>query len=274
MFKKNYLNLAAILTAVFFSSTAHAFENKQGTDQEQQPVIWSNAPDTNYIFAMTPFADVATAPAINDKAYIRTGVSEGPVGGWAPGSDHPEGRVGSVETGIHRGANQLGFGGWEYNNTNGYDTAAPLTSPPPPTVQKFYFHAERSFYQQDDKKITGFVRFGHSPGDIDSSGGAWSAGFVMKGLIASRPDGEFDFTYSAGNNSNNTAVIPASARFNTGTSLPQGGFEKRLQFVYRDKITDDITFEPGLTITSNANPYDPATTNGLLVGFRLTKKFH
>jgi hypothetical protein len=274
MFKMNFsyygIVLAAALIASSHSSSALAFENEQGTDQERHPIMLDDTPTQSFVFKMAPFAETSTALGA-DGTYIRSSVSEGPVGAWSPGSDHALGTTGVVEAGVRgRNGSQLGFGEWQYAPIP--NEAAPLTASSPPPIQKFYFHAKKSFYEQDGQKITGFLRIGHGPGDLDSSTGAWGAGIIITGMFPSRPDGQFDFTYTAGTSLNGNAGVPASARFSSGVGSSMTGFEKRLEFVYKDKINERITIEPGLTVTSGASPTDPVTTNGLLIGLRINIK--
>jgi hypothetical protein len=250
--------LFASLTSL--QAAAYAYETTPSSKDSAQANGWDKAFGSSFKFSSS-FADTsAVAPTAH--TYLRAGVSTDetrPVNGsrWQPGQDyHDTGTLGVAEAGGRVGRDQFGMGSWQY-------TANPdaLTPPDHTSTKGVYVTAERTFYNTDGKAVVGFATAGHVPGDIEMTKNGWSSGLVMKGFVKDRPDGQFRLGVAGGTNTSLT---------DTGGMHP---FETRFELTYQDKISDNITIQPGLNYTVNPGNKDINATKGLVAGVRMHIQF-
>jgi carbohydrate-selective porin OprB len=266
MVRGSFLSVGVFLTGLLFSFPSYAFETTSSSSEEPEIGGWDEALENSLIFS-NPYSD-KTEIHPTKYSYFKAGVAEvTPITGnssWEPGQYYnDQGTLGLAETGFRSaGKDQIGMGGWEY-------TAKPdaFTPPDKKPIKGMYVLAERSFYNEDDKNIIGFARAGRAAGNLEQTKNGWSAGFLAKGFVEDRPDGQFGFAVSGGTSSQRGLL---NRNFNSGSV--GGHMETRLELTYQDKLSDNITIQPGLSF--NIDPgSDPATTEGLVAGMRLHWRF-
>jgi hypothetical protein len=249
--------LVLFLAALLVNIPAYAFEKRpslvivetEGLDQSL---------DNSFVFSAAP-SNTQDVQVGNN--YVKAGVADdgGVLGDWQPGLSY-DGALGMAETGFrHFGREQYGVGGWEYT-----EKPNALTPPDRKSSKGMYVLAERTFYKEDDKNITGFARAGRAAGDLVQSKNGWSAGFVMKGFVKERPEGQLGFAISGGADKavgRNFAVRRHSSS--------RRNIETRAELTYLDKLTDDITIQPGLKFTIDPGRDDEDSSTGLTAGIRL-----
>lgn len=267
MFRWSILSVGTVFaTLLSLHAPAYAFDKTTSspitTDDPQAAVGWDTAVENSLIFS-NPFADtsqVEPTPHTYFKAGIASNVTA-PVNAssWQPGQYyHDSGTVGVAETGLHNiGRQEVGMGGWQYN-------ANPdaLTPPNQKPRQGVYVLAERNFYNTDHRTVVGFARAGHVD-EADQRRNGWSAGFAMKGFVQDRPDGQFNFMVTGGRNPTMVENDPYDHT---------GGMHTRLELTYQDKITDNVTIQPGFNYTV-VRGNDPAAVGGLVAGLRIHVSF-
>lgn len=253
-------SFSIFILTVTVSARSYAFEitNNSGKD-----ATWENNFENAFVFSAAPSntADIQ----FSNNAYLKAGTEqdEGIYNDWRPGRSS-EGSLGVAETGFrHFGRDQYGVGGWEYTERS--NPLLPLGY----ATHGMYVLAEHSFYNQDDRTVTGFVRAGRAAGNLAQSANGWSAGFVMKGFVPERPDGQFGFAISSGDDRAN------GRNLSSRDSFDKAGMETHLELTYLDKITDDITIQPGINFTLNPDRGGaaPDSNSDLTAGIRLHMKF-
>jgi hypothetical protein len=263
MVRGSFLSVGVFLTGLFFSLPSYSFETTPSSAEDPQIGGWDEALENSLIFS-NPYSD-KTEIHPTKYTYFKAGVGEvQPITGassWQPGQYyHDQGTLGVAETGFRGGKDQIGMGGWEYN-------AKPdaFTPPDKKPIKGMYVLAERSFYSnEDNQNIVGFARVGRSAGNLEQTKNGWSAGFLAKGFVEDRPDGQFGLAVSGG-------ATPKQRNFNN-VSLGGGHMETRLELTYQDKFSDNITVQPGLSF--NIHPgSDPSATEGLVAGMRIRVRF-
>jgi hypothetical protein len=263
---------AGVICATFLSlhSSAYAFE-KQPTGgatpapaaTEPQPMTdWDAVVENSLIFS-NPFADKSEIEP-TPHTFLKAGIADNvnlPSNGssWQPGIDtHDQGTLGVAETGFRPGSkNQIGVVGWQY-------TAKPdFTSPTQKSSSGMYILAERNFFNNDGKSVLGYAQAGRAqaaPGEIQNG---FTTGFELKGFVPSRPDGKFNFAFSGG------ATAPFAQGTTTSTAV-----ETRFELTYEDKVSDNVTVQPGLNYTTvRGNDPTVPVVNGLVAGVRVHVKF-
>ncbi|MEZ0223635.1 MAG: carbohydrate porin [Alphaproteobacteria bacterium] len=261
MFRWSFLSVGVCLTGLTCSLPAYAFETAPSSAEEQETGGWDEALENSLIFS-NPYADKSEIHPTK-YTYFKAGVGEvSPVtsnSSWQPGQYYnDEGKLGVAETGFRSsGKDQIGMGGWEYT-----ETPTAFTPPDKKSIKGMYVLAERSFYNEDDKNIMGFARVGRSAGNLEQTKNGWSTGFIAKGFVSERPDGQFGLAISGGS---------TSKQRNLNNTSSMGGMETRLELTYQDKISDNVTIQPGLSF--NISGSDPSTTEGLVGGLRLRWRF-
>jgi carbohydrate-selective porin OprB len=269
MVRGSFLSVGVFLTGLFFSVPSYSFETTPSSAEDPQTGGWDEALENSLIFS-NPYSD-KTEIHPTKYTYFKAGVGEvAPVAGnasWQPGQNHHDrGTLGVAETGFRSSGNdQIGMGSWEYKaNPDAF------TPPNKKSVKGMYVLAERSFYNEDDKKIIGFARAGRAAGNLEQTKNGWSAGFLAKGFVEERPDGQFGFAVSGGSSSQRNLNRSLNRNLNTGSV--GGHMETRLELTYQDKLSDNITIQPGLSF--NIRPgSDPSATEGLVAGMRLRWRF-
>ena len=250
---------ALVATLISLQSTAYAFEKTSVSPNDADSVGWDEAVENSLILS-NPFSDTSNVQPTTHSYFSASITPDAtlPANGsrWQPGQDyHDTGTLGVAETGFRKaGKDQFGFGSWQY-------TANPDALTPPDTqpAHGMYFTAERTFYNTDDKTVIGFATVGHVPGDIEP-GNSFGSGFIMKGFVHDRPDGEFRFGVTGGANSGFTD--------NGGVRT----LETRFELTYQDKISENVSIQPGINYTVNPG-HDPALPTGLIAGMRLHIQF-
>lgn len=260
MVRGSFLAVGVFLTGLLSSLPSYAFETTPSSPGTEETGGWDEALENSLIFS-NPYAD-KTAIYPTKYTYFKAGVGEispaPDASSWQPGQYHQDtGTLGVAETGFRSASqDQIGMGGWEYKaNPDAF------TPPDKKPTQGMYVLAERAFYNEDDKKVIGFARAGRAAGNLEQTKNGWSAGFLAKGFVDERPDGQFGFAVSGG-----------SAPKRPGSNVSVGGMETRLELTYQDKISDNITIQPGLSFNINSND-DPETTDGLVAGMRIRVRF-
>ncbi len=223
---------------------------------------WDAAVENSLIFS-NPFADksdISPTPHTYFKAGIANDVTPSDNGSaWQPGQDtHDQGTLGMAETGFRSsGKSQIGVVGWQY-------TAKPdFTSPTQKSSSGMYILAERNLFNDDGKSVNGYAQAGRAaagPGEIQNG---FTTGFELKGFIPNHPDGKFNVAFSGGTSA------PFMQGPSTGTAV-----ETRLELTYQDKITDNITIQPGLNYTTvRGNDPTVPIVGGLVAGVRVHVNF-
>ncbi|TAL27853.1 MAG: hypothetical protein EPN97_16205 [Alphaproteobacteria bacterium] len=255
-----FLSVGVFLTGLFFSLPSYSFETAPSSAENTPAGGWDEALENSLIFS-DPYSD-KTEIHPTKYTYFKAGVAEvAPFTGtssWQPGQYyHDQGTLGVAETGFRSsGKDQIGMGGWEYKpNPDAF------TPPDKKSIKGMYVLAERSFYNEDDKNIIGFARVGRAAGNLEQTKNGWSMGFLAKGFVEDRPDGQFGFALSGG--------ASPQRNLNNGS---MGHMETRLELTYQDKISDNVTVQPGLSF--NVHPgSDPSATEGLVAGLRIRVRF-
>lgn len=257
MFRRSFLSVGVFLAGLSFSLPSYAFET---TPSSSDNAAGATARGASLVILSTPFDESAEIHPTS-HTYLKTGVadiSSNEAMNWQPGQYYRQpGTLGVAETGFrNEGRDQFGVGGWEYKANP--DAFTPPDSKP---IQGMYVLAERSFYNEDGKNVLGFARVGRAAGNLEQTRNGWSTGLVWKGFVDDHPDGQFGFAVSGG----------ASPQRNTN-NVSMGGMETRLELTYQDKISDNVTIQPGLSFTVNPGN-DPGAAEGLVAGLRIHARF-
>lgn len=253
---------ALVATLISLQSTAYAFEKTPTSPNEADSVGWDEAVENSLILS-NPFSDTSDLQPTPHRYFSASITPDAtlPANGsrWQPGQDyHDTGTLGVAETGYRSaGKDQFGLGSWQY-------TAHPDAFTPPDTKpqQGVYFTAQRTFYNTDDRTVVGFATAGHVPGDVDP-GSNWGTGFIMKGFVNDRPDGQFRFAVTGTTSNAGSAFSESGGTHRT---------ETRFELTYQDKISENITFQPGINYTVNPGN-NPDVPSGLVAGMRLHIQF-
>lgn len=249
------LSIFALL--LLLNAPAHALEKRPSFVVIETEAL-DHSLDSAFIFSAAP---VNTQDVQIGDSYVKTGIADdgGVYGDWQPGLFY-DGALGIAETGFRNfGRDQYAVGGWELK-----EKPNALTPPDRKSTKGMYVLAERSLYKEDDKRIIGFARAGRAAGDLVQSRSGWSAGFVARGFVESRPEGQLGLTVSGG------ADKAVGRHFGVKRPSVRDRVETRVELTYLDKLTEDITIQPGLKFAINpGRDDDEEEGGGLTAGIRL-----
>jgi carbohydrate-selective porin OprB len=255
MFRSFAFSATTFILSALISFHAEAFEVTKNSANDH---AWDNSLENAFIFSAAP--DSTADLQLTDNTYLKMGFgSEGnSFRDWQPGLSN-DGTVGVTETGFRNfGRNQYGVGRWEYT-----DKKSDIVLPFGRRQNGMYVLAERSLYSEDDKTVVAFARAGRAAGDLAQSSNGWSTGIVMKGFVKDRPEGQLGFAVSGGTDR-------ANGRNLGNLDNTRNGMETRAEITYLDKITDDITIQPGVRFSLNPDNRDLTGESGdLTAGIRI-----